>query len=60
MACESPFTPSRCNLTKGKSTVEQTGMSFLGIGLGQVIAVATQPLFNRYILSFHVHPTRLN
>ncbi|RXK41008.1 hypothetical protein M231_01639 [Tremella mesenterica] len=29
-------------------TLEQTGLAFLGIGAGQVIAVFTQPYFNRH------------
>lgn len=28
-------------------SLQQTGMTFLGIGLGQVVAVSMQPLFNR-------------
>lgn len=27
--------------------LQQTGLAFLGIGLGQIIAVGTQPYFNK-------------
>lgn len=30
-----------------RSDLQQTGLAFLGIGAGQVIAVACQPYFNR-------------
>lgn len=30
-------------------SLQQTGLAFLGIGLGQVVAVLCQPLFNRYV-----------
>ena len=35
-------------------TVEQTGLSFLGIGLGMVLALVSQPIWNRsgHILLF--------
>ena len=29
------------------SSLQQTGLAFLGIGFGQVVAVCCQPLFNR-------------
>lgn len=32
--------------------IQSTGMSFLGIGLGMVLAISTQPFWNRYV----VHP----
>jgi hypothetical protein len=32
--------------------IQSTGMSFLGIGLGMLLAISTQPFWNRYV----VHP----
>ena len=29
--------------------LQSSGMTFLGIGLGMVLALATQPLWNRYV-----------
>lgn len=35
--------------TLNASSLQQTGMAFLGIGAGQVIACATQPYFNKQV-----------
>jgi hypothetical protein len=39
-------------LTVSLSSLEQTGMAFLGIGLGQILAVLSQPYFNKYVMPF--------
>lgn len=34
--------------------VQSTGMSFLGIGLGMVLAISTQPFWNKYaVQTYH-------
>lgn len=30
-------------------TVQETGLGYLGIGLGMIIGLATQPYWNRYV-----------
>ena len=35
--------------------VQMTGLSFIGIGLGLLMAAATQPIWNAYARSHYIH-----
>lgn len=49
MACEYRLLTAIRQSPDRDSSLQQTGLAFLGIGFGQVAAVCCQPFFNRYV-----------